>query len=169
MRAQRRLHPLTTANAPTAVSLHYPENDRGGREDGSDASASFLATLDRMHLTAMAGAEALSEPRRRDAMVLGLRQIRRVLAPRLGSDKSAHLADVLEARPDLESRRRRLRDEQTRLLERLDAVAELLACGDPLPEIVPRVVDLVAAIRTHELDGRDLQRATTAADAIERD
>lgn len=145
------------------MGLHFPENDPCASGDSDDASVSFLATLDRMHVTAIAGAEALSDIRRRDALVQGLREIRRELGPRFDPENHAGLAEALDVRPDLRSRCQELRDEQARLLERLDGVSESLAHGCAFAEIVPRVVDLVAAIRTHELDERDFLEQAAAS------
>jgi hypothetical protein len=147
--------------------LHFPEDDPRASDDGGDASVSFLATLDRMHLTAIAGAEALSETRRRDALVQGLREIRRELARRLDPESDADLAEALDVRADLKSRCQKLREQQQTLVERLDTVAESLVYGDALSGLVPRVVDLVAAIRTHELDERDFLEQAEGTD-IER-
>jgi hypothetical protein len=148
--------------------LHFPENDTHGHEDGGDASASFLATLDRMHLTAVAGAEALSETRRRDALVQGLRQVRRVMARDEPNDR-ANLAEVQNVPSNLKSRCKRLGEQQMQLVERLDSVTESLLYGDALPDVVPQIVDLVAAIRTHELDERDLLQRAAEFAAAERD
>lgn len=85
------------------------------------------------------------------------------------SGSRAILADVRSVPPELESRCQELREHQTMLVERLDAVAESLVYGDALPDIVPRVVDLVASIRTHELDERDLREQVAKAAADGRD
>jgi hypothetical protein len=148
--------------------LHFPDDDIHAHENGVDPSASFLATLDRMHLTAVAGAEALSETRRRDALVQGLRLVRRVMARDDPSDR-AKLAEAQNVPPDLKSHCERLGEQQMRLVERLDEVAECLVYGDSLADIVPQVVDLVAAIRTHEFDERDLIQRATELDAAGRD